>query len=106
MKDKTEFEIAKLKKDVNGLIEVMGESKDRMQEIEEEVALQGKTLKSMQDPAQGLNQTGRRLLAKLSSKVDELDLAQQLDRSFIKSTALNMQQMAAQFTQTVAANDC
>lgn len=104
MKITPDSELAKLSKDVSGLIELFSESKDRVIKIEKDVAKQGRALKSMQ-VQQALGQTGRRLLARMSKRVKKLELSRQLDHDYIKTNTQAMREMSRHLSQTVAAND-
>ncbi len=113
MGNESEFELARLTKDVNGLIEIIAVSNDRMIELEESIQAQAKTLKQLNKKTnqahrktKGLSLHALAQLKGMNDQVQKLEAHMLNDQQYIRNASQAMTDMAKELKQTVAANDC
>ncbi len=113
MDSKSEFELTRLAKDVSGMMEIIGESKDRILDIEESIQAQAKTLKQLnkktnrvQRQSKGLSLDALAQLKAMKAQVTKLESHMLNDQLYMRNASQTIRDLTKELKQTVAANDC
>ncbi len=112
MSNKSEFELARLRKDVTGLIDIAATNNDRMIELEETIKEQASTLSGIHKDfieskkmPKGLSRAALTLLKSMQSQVTKLEAHMLNNQQYIQNNNNVLRDMAKELKQTVAAND-